>query len=379
LTAYYFGGSYEVTHSTGSGQAGSSTKKYYSFGGQTMMRDASELQYFLTDHLGSTVAITDSSGTLTSQQRYLPFGGTRTNVTTPNSPGTDFGYTSQRQLDAGMGGLMDYKARFYSPMLGRFIQPDTITSDGPQGLNRYSYVGNSPVGYNDPSGHMRIEEAVSKRGCSKIYYCENGKPRGKDNPYIGLPRPHPSTSPKKREVNWNKVGAGSNLNTPLFNPNIVTPAYTLYDDQMSRISGQFGITHNNGSHLTISENPAENIGSARTTIPIADMTGTSGTVTANTQSVASFGYTQTRQSEFLNNLAGKTGFDFTPWSLAVSARATVSIGNTDLTARMTYEFRSRIDDMTIGAAVVGIPAALAEVATLFGPVAGGLILDKALK
>jgi len=90
-----------------------------------MMRDpstgsgqsASGLQYFLTDHLGSTVAITDSNGTLTSQQRYLPFGGTRTNVTAPNSPGTDFGYTGQRQLDAGMGGLMDYKARFYSPML----------------------------------------------------------------------------------------------------------------------------------------------------------------------------------------------------------------------------------------------------------------------
>jgi len=138
-----------------------------------MMRDpstgsgqsASGLQYFLTDHLGSTVAITDSNGTLTSQQRYLPFGGTRTNVTTPNSPGTDFGYTGQRQLDAGMGGLMDYKARFYSPYLNRFIQPDTLIPDAnnPQAWNRFSYVFNNPVRYNDPTGHC--VEPVTGTAC----------------------------------------------------------------------------------------------------------------------------------------------------------------------------------------------------------------------
>lgn len=38
-------------------------------------------------------------------------------------------------------------------MLGRFIQPDTITPGGPQGLNRYSYVGNQPINFNDPTGH----------------------------------------------------------------------------------------------------------------------------------------------------------------------------------------------------------------------------------
>ena len=48
---------------------------------------------------------------------------------------------------------MDYKARFYSPMLGRFIQPDTITPGGPQGLNRFSYTLNNPLRYTDPSGH----------------------------------------------------------------------------------------------------------------------------------------------------------------------------------------------------------------------------------
>ena len=76
LTAYYFGGMYEVT--------GNDVRKYYSFGGQTVaMHDPSAgsgqagLQYFLSDHLGSIVAVTDANGTLINHQRYLPFGGVR--------------------------------------------------------------------------------------------------------------------------------------------------------------------------------------------------------------------------------------------------------------------------------------------------------------
>ncbi len=98
------------------------------------------------------MAVTNSSGTLTSQQRYLPFGEART---VPDSPitVTDFGFTGQRDLDGT--GLMDYRARFYSQSLGRFLQPDTIIPNlsSPQSWNRFSYVNNSPVNYNDPTGH----------------------------------------------------------------------------------------------------------------------------------------------------------------------------------------------------------------------------------
>jgi hypothetical protein len=50
---------------------------------------------------------------------------------------------------------MDYRARFYSPYLNHFTQPDTIVPNpiNPQLLNRYSYVGNRPLNFNDPSGH----------------------------------------------------------------------------------------------------------------------------------------------------------------------------------------------------------------------------------
>lgn len=65
---------------------------------------------------------------------------------------TDIGYTGQR-LDAT--GLMFYHARYYSPILGRFISPDTVVPDSknPQAWNRYSYTANNPLRYTDPSGH----------------------------------------------------------------------------------------------------------------------------------------------------------------------------------------------------------------------------------
>ncbi len=48
------------------------------------------------------------------------------------------------------------KARFYSPVLNRFIQPDSIVPDpyNSQSWNRFSYVGNNPIRYNDPTGNI---------------------------------------------------------------------------------------------------------------------------------------------------------------------------------------------------------------------------------
>jgi GH24 family phage-related lysozyme (muramidase) len=55
---------------------------------------------------------------------------------------------------------MDFNARFYSPRLGRFIQPDSIIPDltDSQAWNRYSYAINNPVKYTDPSGHYYLCE-----------------------------------------------------------------------------------------------------------------------------------------------------------------------------------------------------------------------------
>jgi RHS repeat-associated protein len=159
-TYYFFRGSYEVQVSDTSTTA----KVYYAFAGmmvamRTVTGSGSTLVYFLTDHLGSVIAVTDENGTLVSERRYLPFGQVRTDVGNLSTSLTDFGYTGQRNLDAqnnaNLLGLMDYKARFYDSYLMRWTQPDTIipSSDGPQGLNRYSYSNNNPINYNDPTGH----------------------------------------------------------------------------------------------------------------------------------------------------------------------------------------------------------------------------------
>ncbi len=128
------------------------------------MHDGTSLKYFLTDHastssaqsLSSVIAVLDASGNLLSEQRYLPFGQVREDVDTITQ--TDFSFTGQRALDAQGNqydlGLMDYRARFYSVYIARFLQPDTVTAGGPQGLNRYAYVHNRPVVLNDPTGHL---------------------------------------------------------------------------------------------------------------------------------------------------------------------------------------------------------------------------------
>ncbi|WP_084545442.1 RHS repeat-associated core domain-containing protein [Cupriavidus malaysiensis] len=91
---------------------------------------------------GSIVALANSSGATTSSQAYGPFGETE------GTPASRFGYTGQQYL-APLG-LYYYKARMYSPVLGRFLQTDPIGYK--DDLNWYAYVGNNPINATDPSG-----------------------------------------------------------------------------------------------------------------------------------------------------------------------------------------------------------------------------------
>ena len=48
-------------------------------------------------------------------------------------------------------GLYFYRARYYDPKLGRFLNVDPIGFDGGD-TNLYAYVGNNPINYSDPEG-----------------------------------------------------------------------------------------------------------------------------------------------------------------------------------------------------------------------------------
>jgi len=54
-----------------------------------------------------------------------------------------------------VSGLVHLNGRVYDPLLARFTSPDTMTESpfSTQGWNRYSYVGNDPLRFTDPSGH----------------------------------------------------------------------------------------------------------------------------------------------------------------------------------------------------------------------------------
>ncbi|SFW14793.1 RHS repeat-associated core domain-containing protein, partial [Nitrosovibrio sp. Nv17] len=97
--------------------------------------------WLFVDHLGSIVALDGSS---TGIRTYGPYG-----EPLPASAGGDrFRYTGQ-QLVSELG-LYYYKARFYSPTLGRFLQTDPVGYQSD--LNLYAYVGNDPVNGIDPDG-----------------------------------------------------------------------------------------------------------------------------------------------------------------------------------------------------------------------------------
>jgi RHS repeat-associated protein len=148
LTAYYFGGAYEVT-------GGTITKYYYARAQRVAMRQGTALYYLLPDHLGSTSLTTDASGHMLSELRYTAWGEVRYNAgVTP----TDYTYTGQYS-DSYIN-LLWYGSRHYDPALGRFISPDSIVplaSQGVQAWDRFGYANNNPVRYTDPSGHMAWE------------------------------------------------------------------------------------------------------------------------------------------------------------------------------------------------------------------------------
>jgi RHS repeat-associated protein len=115
------------------------------------MRRDNTLYYLFTDHLGSTSVAYDTDSGAWVTQRYYPWGTIRPGG--GNALPTDYTFTGQRWDEAVE--LMDYKARWYDPALGRFIQPDPLVPEpgNPQALNRYAYALNNPVRYRDSSGY----------------------------------------------------------------------------------------------------------------------------------------------------------------------------------------------------------------------------------
>ncbi len=130
---------------------------YVQAAGKTIARiKGSSVSYMHQDHLGSPVSSTTSAGTIAWREDFTPYGEKRLD---PTANQDDEGFTGH--IDDSATGLTYMQARYYDPVIGRFLSKDPIgfRRGGVRYFNRYAYVGNEPVNAFDPTGE-KIEYAA---------------------------------------------------------------------------------------------------------------------------------------------------------------------------------------------------------------------------
>jgi RHS repeat-associated protein len=100
---------------------------------------------YLTDQLGSTIALANGSGEPTTEYTYDPFGTTTSTGASSSNP---YQFTGRENDEDG---LQDNRARYYNSSTGTFISQDPLGIAG-SGINLYQYAGSDPINASDPWG-----------------------------------------------------------------------------------------------------------------------------------------------------------------------------------------------------------------------------------
>jgi RHS repeat-associated protein len=123
---------------------------------------AETYHYTYTDHLGSILTSTNSTGVIDADQNFDAWGRNRntTNWTyasvQPNPTWLYRGYTGHEHLAEFR--LINMNGRLYDPVVGRMLSVDNNVQspDYSQNFNRYSYALNNPLKFTDPDGESVI-------------------------------------------------------------------------------------------------------------------------------------------------------------------------------------------------------------------------------
>ena len=155
-TTLYFGEVYEIRNETGIIHLFANNQRVVS------VQEDGRMQYYHGNHLNSASVVTDGEGNTKETIEYYPFGAYRLR-TDLDAAFPNVNYTFTGQEDDDETGLLNYKARLYDPLLGRFISADSLVPEpgNLQAFNRYSYCLNNPVVYTDPSGQFSLGDVFN--------------------------------------------------------------------------------------------------------------------------------------------------------------------------------------------------------------------------
>ncbi len=132
--------------------------------------DSAGARDYLTDILSSSLALTDSTGTIQTQYSYDPFGKSASSGSASANP---YQFTGRENDGTG---LDFYRARYYSPANQRFVAQDPIGFRGGD-VNLYAYADNSPVDWDDPFG--LLVQICTKFWHPHTFLCDDGNCSGK--------------------------------------------------------------------------------------------------------------------------------------------------------------------------------------------------------
>ena len=140
-------GSPETTHYVGGIHYTNTTIKFVQVPDGRYLFGTDEYEYHLTDHLGNVRATVDKDGIVQQRDDYYPFGLTF-NSNTPSTPNL-YKYNGKEEQEET--GWLDYGARMYDGILGRWHVIDPLTENF-YSISAYTYVANNPIYFVDPNG-----------------------------------------------------------------------------------------------------------------------------------------------------------------------------------------------------------------------------------